>query len=115
VNICRGKVSSLVTNSTTLPVRRHDGATCDSSFVKAITEKQKLKCMGLPDGVPFVDLGPLEPDPAAATIIPTRWAVSIIGYFPGRSPPMFSASFAMLDPLKLSALNELTNLNRSRH
>ena len=76
--------------------------------LKRITEKQKLKCMGLQMGVPFVDLAATEPDPAAATIIPHSVAVRLL-VIPVEVSEV-SASVAMLDPLNLSALDELTNL-----
>ena len=76
--------------------------------LKRITEKQKLQCMGLQMGVPFIDLAILEPDPTASTIIPHSVAVRLL-VIPVEVTDV-SASVAMVDPLNLSALDELTNL-----
>ena len=76
--------------------------------LKRITEKQKLKCMGLQMGVPFVDLAVVEPDQFASTIIPHSVAVRLL-VIPVEVSEV-SASVAMVDPLNLSALDELTNL-----
>jgi type IV pilus assembly protein PilB len=76
--------------------------------LKRITEKQKLQCMGLQMGVPFIDLATLEPDPISSTIIPHSVAVRLL-VIPVEVTDV-SASVAMVDPLNLSALDELTNL-----
>jgi type IV pilus assembly protein PilB len=76
--------------------------------LKRITEKQKLKCMGLQMGVPFVDLAVLEPDQFSSSIIPHSVAVRLL-VIPVEVTEV-SASVAMVDPLDLSALDELTNL-----
>ncbi len=76
--------------------------------LKRISEKQKLKCMGLQMGVPFVDLAVIEPDQFASTIIPHSVAVRLL-VIPVEVTEV-SASVAMVDPLNLSALDELTNL-----
>ena len=76
--------------------------------LKRITEKQKLKCMGLQMGVPFIDLAVVEPDQFASTIIPHSVAVRLL-VIPVEVTEV-SASVAMVDPLNLSALDELTNL-----
>ena len=76
--------------------------------LKRITEKQKLQCMGLQMGVPFVDLAVVEPDQIASTLIPHSVAVRLL-VIPVEVTDV-SASVAMVDPLNLSALDELTNL-----
>jgi type IV pilus assembly protein PilB len=76
--------------------------------LKKISEKQKLKCMGLQMGVPFIDLAVIEPDQIASTIIPHSVAVRLL-VIPVEVTDV-SASVAMVDPLNLSALDELTNL-----
>ena len=73
-----------------------------------ITEKQKLKCMGLQMGVPFVDLARMELEPTVARAIPHTAAVRLL------SVPVeiteVSATVAMVDPLDLAALDELALL-----
>ncbi|HLP00034.1 MAG TPA: GspE/PulE family protein [Fimbriimonas sp.] len=76
--------------------------------LKKVTEKQKLKCMGLQMGVPFVDLARIELDPVAAAIIPHSAAMRLLA-IPLEVTDV-SASVAMVDPLNLSILDELTNL-----
>lgn len=76
--------------------------------LKKVTEKQKLKCMGLQMGVPFVDLARIELDPVAAAIIPHSAAMRLLA-IPLEVTDV-SASVAMVDPLNLSVLDELTNL-----
>ncbi|MBI1334829.1 MAG: type II/IV secretion system protein [Armatimonadetes bacterium] len=76
--------------------------------LKKITEKQKLQCMGIQMGVPFVDLAKTELDVNAANIISHSVAVRLL-VFPVEVTEV-SASVAMVDPLNLSALDELTNL-----
>ena len=76
--------------------------------LKRITEKQKLKCLGLQMGVPFIDLAKVELDQLAANIIPHSAAVRLL-VIPVEVTEV-SASVAMVDPLNLSALDELTNL-----
>ena len=43
-----------------------------------ISVKQKLRCMGLQMGVPFVDLARMELDPEAARIIPHAAAIRLL-------------------------------------
>lgn len=76
--------------------------------LKRITEKQKLQCLGLQMGVPFIDLAKVELEQVAATIIPHSVAVRLL-VIPVEVTEV-SASVAMVDPLNLSALDELTNL-----
>ena len=76
--------------------------------LKKISEKQKLKCLGLQMGVPFIDLSKLEPEQYSANIIPHSVAVRLL-VIPVEVTEV-SASVAMVDPLNLSALDELTNL-----
>lgn len=76
--------------------------------LKKVTEKQKLKCMGLQMGVPFVDLARIELDPTAAAVIPHSAAMRLLA-IPIEITDI-SASVAMVDPLNLSVLDELTNL-----
>lgn len=73
--------------------------------LKRITEKQKLKCTGLQMGVPFVDLARMELDPEAARTIPHSMAVRLLAIPIERSD--IAASIAMVNPLDLSALDEL--------
>ena len=75
---------------------------------KKITEKQKLKCLGLQMGVPFVDLTRLELDPAVTRIIPHSAAIRLLAIPIEASA--FSATVAMVDPLDLGALDELSAL-----
>lgn len=73
-----------------------------------ITEKQKLKCLGLQMGIPFVDLARMEIDTAAARTIPHAAAIRLLAIPVERTE--FSASVAMVDPLNLTALDELAAL-----
>lgn len=73
--------------------------------LKRITEKQKLKCTGLQMGVPFVDLARMELDPEASKTIPHSMAVRLLAIPIERSE--IAASIAMVNPLDLSALDEL--------
>ncbi len=73
--------------------------------LKIISEKQKLKCVGLQMGVPFVDLAKMEIDTEASRIIPHAAAMRL------QSIPIekteVAASVAMVNPLDLSAIDEL--------
>lgn len=73
-----------------------------------ITEKQKLKCLGLQMGIPFVDLARMEIDTAAARTIPHATAIRLLAIPVERTE--FSASVAMVNPLDLAALDELASL-----
>lgn len=74
--------------------------------LKIITEKQKLKCMGLQMGVPFIDLSRMELDDELARMIPHSVAIRLLALPIEVSD--ISASVAMVDPLDLSALDELS-------
>ncbi|RYG75013.1 hypothetical protein EON77_11665, partial [bacterium] len=73
--------------------------------LRRIDEKQKLKCMGLQMGVPFLDLAKIELDPLVARTIPHAVAVRLLSV-PVETTEV-SASVAMVDPLDLAALDEL--------
>jgi type IV pilus assembly protein PilB len=73
-----------------------------------LTEKQKLKCVGLQMGVPFVDIARIEIDNEAARIIPHSSAIRMLAIPIERTE--FSTTVAMVNPLDLSALDELANL-----
>lgn len=74
--------------------------------LKRINEKQKLKCLGLQMGVPFLDLARVELDPMVARSIPHAVAVRLLSV-PVETTAV-SASVAMVDPLDLAALDELS-------
>jgi type IV pilus assembly protein PilB len=74
--------------------------------LKIITEKQKLKCMGLQLGVPFIDLSRMELDDELARLIPHSVAIRLLALPIEVSD--ISASVAMVDPLDLTALDELS-------
>lgn len=73
-----------------------------------ITEKQKLKCVGLQMGIPFVDLAHMEVDTDAARIIPHSTAIRLLA-IPIEKTEV-AASVAMVNPLDLSAIDELSSL-----
>ncbi len=70
-----------------------------------VTEKQKLKCLGLQMGVPFIDLTRSEIDRTASTLIPHAAAIRLLAIPIERTE--CAASVAMVNPLDLSALDEL--------
>lgn len=76
--------------------------------LKKITEKQKLAAVGLQMGVPFVDLAKTDLDFDQAKIIPHSVAVRLLAV-PIEVTDV-SATMAMVDPLDLTALDELSNL-----
>jgi type IV pilus assembly protein PilB len=71
-----------------------------------ITVKQKLKCEGLQVGVPFIDLARMEIDPDTARIIPHALAVRLLAVPLERTD--IAATVAMVNPLDLGALDELS-------
>jgi type IV pilus assembly protein PilB len=73
-----------------------------------ISEKQKLKCVGLQMGVPFVDLARMEIDAEAARIIPHAVAIRLLAVPIERTE--VASSVAMVNPLDLSAIDELNTL-----
>lgn len=73
-----------------------------------ITHKQKLKCTGLQMGVPFVDLSRIEIDADSARIVPHSVAMRLLAIPIERSE--VAASVAMVNPLDLSAIDELAAL-----
>ncbi len=76
--------------------------------LKKISEKQNLAAVGLQMGVPFIDLAKTDLDFDQAKIIPHSVAVRLLAV------PIevtdISATMAMVDPLDLTALDELSNL-----
>src|SRR5688572_12782729 len=73
-----------------------------------VTPKQKLKCVGLQMSVPFVDLSRLELDHDVAGIIPHAVAMRLLA-IPIEKTDV-AASVAMVNPLDLSALDEIAAL-----
>src|SRR2546421_1112819 len=73
-----------------------------------ITEKQKLKCVGLQMGVPFVDLAHMEMDADTAQVIPHSAAIRLLAIPIERTE--VAASVAMVNPLDLAAIDELSSL-----
>jgi type IV pilus assembly protein PilB len=73
-----------------------------------ISHKQKLKCVGLQMGVPFVDLARLDLDPDVARIVPHAVAMRLLAVPIEKTE--VAASVAMVNPLDLSALDELSSL-----
>ncbi len=73
--------------------------------MRKISEKQKLKCVGLQMGVPFIDLTRTEIDTDCARIVPHATAVRLLALPIERTD--CAASVAMVNPLDLSALDEL--------
>jgi len=76
--------------------------------MRKITEKQKLKCVGLQMGVPFIDLARTEIEHEAARVIPHATAVRLLAVPIERTES--AASVAMVNPLDLSALDELQSI-----
>jgi len=76
--------------------------------MRKITEKQKLKCVGLQMGVPFIDLARTEIDNDAARIVPHSAAVRLLAIPIEKTEA--AASVAMVNPLDLTALDELQAL-----
>lgn len=73
--------------------------------LRRITEKQKLKCVGLQMGVPFIDLARMELDQESAKLIPHAVAMRLLAIPIDQTDT--AASVAMVNPLDLSALDEL--------
>lgn len=71
-----------------------------------VTEKQKLMCVGLQLGVPFVDLTRTEIDPDASRMIPHATAIRLLAIPIERTD--VASNVAMVNPLDLSALDEIT-------
>jgi type IV pilus assembly protein PilB len=73
-----------------------------------ITVKQKLKCLGMQMGVPFIDLARVELDADAARIIPHSAAIRLL-CIPVEKTDV-AATVAMVNPLDLAAIDELAAL-----
>lgn len=73
-----------------------------------INEKQKLKCVGLQMGVPFVDLARIEINPSVARIIPHSVAIRLLVVPIEKSD--YACSVAMVNPLDLAAIDEVAEL-----
>ena len=73
-----------------------------------ISVKQKLKCLGLQMGVPFIDLARIELDADAARIIPHSAAIRLL-CVPVEQTDV-AATVAMVNPLDLAAIDELSAL-----
>ena len=73
-----------------------------------ISVKQKLKCLGLQMGVPFIDLARIELDADAARIIPHSAAIRLL-CIPVEQTDV-AATVAMVNPLDLAAIDELSAL-----
>jgi type IV pilus assembly protein PilB len=71
-----------------------------------ISEKQKLKCVGLQMGVPFMDLTRQEIDSDAARIVPHAVAVRLLAIPIEKTD--CAASVAMVNPLDLGAIDEIS-------
>src|SRR4051794_38536232 len=73
-----------------------------------ISDKQRLKCVGLQSGLPFVDLSNMEIDFEAASLISQQVALRL------HALPIevteLSASVAMRNPLDVTAIDELSEL-----
>ncbi|MCB8932589.1 MAG: Flp pilus assembly complex ATPase component TadA [Fimbriimonadaceae bacterium] len=76
--------------------------------LKKITEKQKLKCVGLQMGVPFVDLANHELDISTARIITHPVAIRLLSIPIEKTD--IAASVAMVNPLDLAAIDDLAAL-----
>ena len=76
--------------------------------LKKITEKQNLAAVGLQMGVPFIDLAKTDLEFDQAKVIPHSVAVRLLAV-PIEVTDV-SATIAMVDPLDLTALDELSNL-----
>lgn len=73
-----------------------------------ITQKQMLKCVGLQMGVPFVDLAKMEIDANVAQISPHSLALRLLA-IPIEATET-AASVAMVNPLDLAAIDELSTV-----
>lgn len=73
-----------------------------------ITQKQMLKCVGLQMGVPFVDLAKMELDANVALIAPHSLALRLLA-IPIEATET-AASVAMVNPLDLAAIDELSTI-----
>lgn len=73
-----------------------------------ITVKQKLKCLGMQMGVPFTDLARTELDADTARTIPHSVAIRLLA-IPLEKTDV-AATVAMVNPLDLSAIDELSAL-----
>lgn len=73
-----------------------------------ITEKQRLKCVGLQSGLPFIDLSAIEVDIETASLISQQAALRL------QALPIevteLSANVAMRNPLDVTAIDELSDL-----
>lgn len=74
-----------------------------------ISQQQNLKCQGLQMGVPFIDLSRFEIDPEAGTVIPHAVALRLLAIPIERTE--VSATVAMVKPLDLAAIDELSALS----
>jgi type IV pilus assembly protein PilB len=77
---------------------------------KIVSEKQRLKCEGLQMGVPFVDLSRVEIDLGAARVVSHAVALRLLAIPVERTD--VAASVAMVNPLDLAALDELSALTK---
>lgn len=75
---------------------------------KYITEKQKLRCLGLQMGIPFADLSRTEITEEAGRLVPHPVALRLLAV-PIEITEM-AASVAMVNPLDLAAIDELSVL-----
>ncbi|MCH8274205.1 MAG: type II/IV secretion system protein, partial [Armatimonadetes bacterium] len=73
-----------------------------------VTEKQKLKCLGVQMGVPFVDLARIEIDPAISRMIPHSVAIRRL-VIPIEKTEL-ATSVAMVNPLDLAAIDEVAEI-----
>ncbi|MCL6623881.1 MAG: GspE/PulE family protein [Fimbriimonadales bacterium] len=73
-----------------------------------INEKQKLKCVGLQMGIPFVDLARIEINPNVARIIPHSVAIRLLVVPIEKSD--YACSVAMVNPLDLAAIDEVAEI-----
>lgn len=73
-----------------------------------ISDKQRLKCVGLQSGLPFIDLSTTEIDLDSANLI-TQVAAFRLAAIPIESTEI-SASVAMMNPLDVTALDELSEM-----
>jgi type IV pilus assembly protein PilB len=72
-----------------------------------ITEKQCLSCVGKQMGIPFIDLTRTEIDPAISRIIPHTVAIRLLAVPIEKTD--VAATVAMVNPLDLTALDELSS------
>ncbi|MBN9502629.1 MAG: type II/IV secretion system protein [Armatimonadetes bacterium] len=73
---------------------------------KIITEKQKLKCVGLQMGVPFVDLSHIELDSAVVKTLPHAIACRCLAIPVERTE--VAATVAMVRPTDIHAIDEIS-------